>query len=222
MGVVEGYVYLLYSEKTGLYKLGMSVDPQRRLPEVEADVRGMNWRIVKTIPTADQRRLEKAFHRVFAGERVGKKEWFELTPEEEELFFAVAETVAPEAAQATPEPQARALPASVGPKLTAQWGSLMAELRRRKQALTAAVYSEARVESVEGRTVRLTYPAAQSFHVAMARDRGHLERLISVLAERLGGPVTVEIGTRAVSSEDIIRDERELFRLSEEWRRGDV
>ena len=34
-----GFVYLLYSEKTGLYKIGFSVDPIRRLKEVEADVR---------------------------------------------------------------------------------------------------------------------------------------------------------------------------------------
>ena len=53
----------------------------------------------------------------------------------------------------------------------------MGELKRRRQALTAAVYGEARVESFDGKVLRLLYPEEQSFHVGMARDPGHLEKL---------------------------------------------
>src|SRR5918995_1610851 len=67
------------------------------------------------------------------------------------------------------------------------------ELKRRRQALTAAVYGEARVESFDGEVVRLVYPEEQSFHVGMAKDSGHIEKLAAVLAERLGSRPRLEI-----------------------------
>jgi DNA polymerase-3 subunit gamma/tau len=73
-----------------------------------------------------------------------------------------------------------------GVDVAAQWGSIMGELKRRRQALTAAVYGEARVEGFDGKVLRLVYPEEQSFHVGMARDRGHLDKLGDVLEERLG------------------------------------
>ena len=69
----------------------------------------------------------------------------------------------------------------------------MGELKRRRQALTAAVYGEARVESFDGSVLRLVYPEEQSFHVEMARDSGHLEKLGAVLEERLGSKPRLEI-----------------------------
>ena len=70
--------------------------------------------------------------------------------------------------------------------LAAEWGAIMGELKRRKQALTAAVYGEARVEGFDGKVLRLVYPEEQSFHVGMARDPGHLDKLGGVLEEHLG------------------------------------
>jgi DNA polymerase III subunit gamma/tau len=69
----------------------------------------------------------------------------------------------------------------------------MGELKRRRQALTAAVYGEARVEGFDGEVLRLVYPEEQGFHVGMARDKGHTEKLTAVLEERLGTVPRLEI-----------------------------
>ena len=69
----------------------------------------------------------------------------------------------------------------------------MGELKRRRQALTAAVYGEARVEGFDGHVLRLVYPEEQSFHVGIARERAHTEKLCSVLEERLGSRPRLEV-----------------------------
>ncbi len=80
-----------------------------------------------------------------------------------------------------------------GVDLASEWQGIMGELKRRRQALTAAVYGEARVESFDGEVLRLVYPEEQSFHVGMARDAGHLDKLGEVLEERLGSKPRLEI-----------------------------
>ena len=64
-----------------------------------------------------------------------------------------------------------------GVDLASEWVGIMGELKRRRQALTAAVYGEARVEGFDGQVLRLVYPEDQSFHVGMARESAHLEKL---------------------------------------------
>ena len=109
-----------------------------------------------------------------------------------------------EPAQETVEPDAPSDEASVleehsddrretGVDLASEWHGIMGELKRRRQALTAAVYGEARVESFDGSVLRLVYPEEQSFHVGMARDPAHLEKLGEVLEERLGSKPRLEI-----------------------------
>jgi len=66
------------------------------------------------------------------------------------------------------------------------WGLVMAELKGRRKALTAAVYQEARVGAFDGETLTLVYPEEQAFHVGMARDGKHTDELGKVLEERLG------------------------------------
>jgi DNA polymerase III subunit gamma/tau len=78
-------------------------------------------------------------------------------------------------------------------ELASEWNEIMGELKRRRQALTAAVYGEARVESFDGEVLQLVYPEEQSFHVGMARDGGHLEKLGEVLEERLGSRPRLEV-----------------------------
>jgi DNA polymerase-3 subunit gamma/tau len=80
-----------------------------------------------------------------------------------------------------------------GIDLAAEWVGIMGELKRRRQALTAAVYGEARVEDFDGHVLRLVYPEEQSFHVGMARERAHTEKLCSVLEERLGSVPRLEV-----------------------------
>jgi DNA polymerase-3 subunit gamma/tau len=77
--------------------------------------------------------------------------------------------------------------------LASEWHGIMGELKRRRQALTAAVYGEARVESFDGEVLQLVYPEDQSFHVGMAKDSGHLQKLGAVLEERLGSKPRLEI-----------------------------
>jgi DNA polymerase III subunit gamma/tau len=77
--------------------------------------------------------------------------------------------------------------------LASEWHGIMGELKRRRQALTAAVYGEARVESFDGEVLELVYPEEQSFHVGMARDAGHLDKLGEVLEERLGSKPRLDI-----------------------------
>jgi DNA polymerase-3 subunit gamma/tau len=98
----------------------------------------------------------------------------------------------PEQEAPEPETPSREVPeesddrTETGVDLASEWVGLMGELKRRRQALTAAVYGEARVEGFDGKVLRLVYPEEQSFHVGMARDPGHLDKLGSVLEERLG------------------------------------
>jgi DNA polymerase-3 subunit gamma/tau len=107
----------------------------------------------------------------------------------------------PEQEAAEPEAQSRAVPVreepddrpETGIDLASEWVGIMGELKRRRQALTAAVYGEARVEGFDGKVLRLVYPEEQSFHVGMARDAGHLEKLGAVLEERLGSKPRLEV-----------------------------
>jgi hypothetical protein len=96
-----------------------------------------------------------------------------------------------------PEP-AEAAPA--GPEggrgtadLAGQWADIITELKRRKQALSAAVYGEARVEDFDGRVLTLAFPEDQSFYVEMAKDRKHAEVLGEVLEEHIGSRPRLEI-----------------------------
>lgn len=77
--------------------------------------------------------------------------------------------------------------------LSAEWGGIMQALKNRRQALTAAVYGEARVESFDGEVLRIFYPPEQSFHVGMAKDHKHLEELGKVLEEKVGSKPRVEV-----------------------------
>jgi DNA polymerase III subunit gamma/tau len=111
--------------------------------------------------------------------------------------------VEPEPEQNVPEPEEPSPEVPVqdeadggtesGIDLASEWVGIMGELKRRRQALTAAVYGEARVEGFDGQVLRLVYPEEQGFHVGMARERAHTEKLCSVLEERLGSRPRLEI-----------------------------
>jgi DNA polymerase III subunit gamma/tau len=119
-----------------------------------------------------------------------------------------------EPAQEAVEPNAPSDDASVledpddrretGVDLASEWHEIMGELKRRRQALTAAVYGEARVESFDGSVLRLVYPEEQSFHVGMAKDSGHLQKLGAVLEERLDSKPRLEIRAAGEDASDTI------------------
>jgi DNA polymerase III subunit gamma/tau len=95
-----------------------------------------------------------------------------------------------------------------GVGLASEWHGIMGELKRRRQALTAAVYGEARVESFDGSVLRLIYPEEQSFHVGMAKDPGHLRKLGEVLEERLGSAPRLEIKAAGEASATTATEEQ--------------
>jgi DNA polymerase-3 subunit gamma/tau len=118
----------------------------------------------------------------------------------------------PESGLSEPEPTATGDDTNAGasgaaPELPG-WGSIMAELKRRRKALTAAVYQEARVGGFDGETLHLVYPKEQAFYVGMARDAKHAEELGKILEERLGRRPRLEfevgeagVGPAAVGSD---------------------
>ncbi len=79
--------------------------------------------------------------------------------------------------------------------LAGQWVAIIGELKRRKQALTAAVYGEAQVESFDGAVLTLAFPEDQAFYVGMAKDRKHADVLVEVLEERIGSRPRLEVRT---------------------------
>src|SRR5215212_1636126 len=111
----------------------------------------------------------------------------ELEPAQETVE---AEAPSDDSAPDPEEPDEREVPAV---DLASEWQGIMGELKRRRQALTAAVYGEARVAGFDGEVLRLVYPEEQGFHVGMARDKGHIEKLTAVLEERLGTVPRLEI-----------------------------
>ena len=80
-----------------------------------------------------------------------------------------------------------------GVDLAGQWAGIIGELKRRKQALTAAVYGEARVEGFDGAVLKLAFPEDQDFYVGMAKDRKHADVLGEVLEERVGSRPRLEV-----------------------------
>ncbi|MGI8861064.1 MAG: DNA polymerase III subunit gamma/tau [Rubrobacteraceae bacterium] len=80
-----------------------------------------------------------------------------------------------------------------GVDLASEWGGIIVELKRRRQALTAAVYGEARVDGFDGQVLRLSFPEEQSFHVGMAKDRKHVDELRKVLEQRIGVKPHIEV-----------------------------
>jgi hypothetical protein len=79
---VNGYVYLFAGPDS--YKIGMSVDPARRLIEVSRQV-GADLEIIHQVPSNDALRSEVLLHRKYAHARL-RGEWFSLTKDEVEEF----------------------------------------------------------------------------------------------------------------------------------------
>src|ERR687894_1462426 len=103
-----------------------------------------------------------------------------------------SETSTEERPPAEAEPVARGN-GKGGVDLAGQWADVIGELKRRKQALTAAVFGEARVEDFDGAVLTLTFPEDQDFYVGMARDRKHADVLGEVLEERVGTRPRLEV-----------------------------
>src|SRR5215218_10637179 len=89
------YVYLLQSRKReDCYKIGFSSDLIRRINELNMEREDLDWRLVAAFPSKNPRRVEKAFHNLFASRRITtRKERFVLEAAEVELFLALSSEV---------------------------------------------------------------------------------------------------------------------------------
>ncbi|WP_162924684.1 DNA polymerase III subunit gamma/tau [Rubrobacter indicoceani] len=93
------------------------------------------------------------------------------------------------------EPVAEAADSGVALDPASEWPGIMQELKRRKQALTAAVYGEARVKSFDGESLVLVFADEGGFYTRMAREKRHSDNLLKVLEERFGSRPRIEVGS---------------------------
>ncbi len=78
-----GYIYILDDAGSGAQKIGLSVDPKRRLGEIKSPS-GAKPKIVCTIPTYNMKALEVSMHATYASQNLPNtgvgREWFKLNP----------------------------------------------------------------------------------------------------------------------------------------------
>ena len=73
---VRGYAYVIYDGGTGLYKIGASADPEKRLSQLKTAT-PTSLTLEHAIPTDDMYELEEIIHVHFEDKRV-TGEWFKL------------------------------------------------------------------------------------------------------------------------------------------------
>ncbi len=105
-----------------------------------------------------------------------------------------------EGVEKTGEAPSASASSGVNVDLASQWTNVMQELKRRRQALTAAVYGEARVAGFDGEILRLVFPGDGGFHVKMAQERKHLDHLTEVLEAKFGIKPRLEATSEGASS----------------------
>lgn len=72
-----GYVYMIYAAEVGLFKIGVTKDPQARLKALQ-NASPDKLELVWSVPAMDTLAVEKKLHRYFA-QRHHHGEWFRLT-----------------------------------------------------------------------------------------------------------------------------------------------
>ena len=75
-----GTVYVIKAEKTGLYKIGYTINPEQRLKQLQLSSPDILHYVIE-IQIGDMVALEKRLHEEYADKRVNG-EWFNLTPED--------------------------------------------------------------------------------------------------------------------------------------------
>ena len=79
-----GYIYLVEAVDLGVYKIGHSTNPTKRIYQLDYLV-PFPIRLLHTIYVDSQRQCEDYFHRIFREWHI-KGEWFRLTPGQVEAF----------------------------------------------------------------------------------------------------------------------------------------
>lgn len=84
----EGYIYLAYCD-TGHYKIGWSVDPDKRIKHFDTQM-PVEVSMVHSFPTDNVRAAETFLHYLFQDKRING-EWFDLSESEIEFICAIYE-----------------------------------------------------------------------------------------------------------------------------------
>ena len=72
-------VYLIRHNGTGLFKIGMTTNWERRSSQLQV---GRGTTKVMTVPCTDSRRWERVLHAMFSHKRLPQSEWFQITEDE--------------------------------------------------------------------------------------------------------------------------------------------
>jgi hypothetical protein len=85
------FVYLIFSEETGIYKVGVSKNPSKRLKQLQT---GNSEKLVLKYKYESEyyNLIEKYFHSMYTPQKK-EGEWFEFTLEHELRFLAECEKV---------------------------------------------------------------------------------------------------------------------------------
>ena len=86
-----GYVYIIKSD-TGLYKIGLTTHPKRRLEELQKAYYPERLRFDRLIETDNMMATERQLHNIFARKHV-LGEWFALSEKDFDLVDRVAENI---------------------------------------------------------------------------------------------------------------------------------
>lgn len=143
-------------------------------------------------------RLERAAENGNLSGRAGMS----VSPEGHSVEAVAAEQAARPEDPAPPEAEGEDS-SNGGVDLAGQWTAIIGELKRRKQALTAAVYGEASVEGFDGSVLKLVFPGEQDFYIGMAKDRKHADVLSDVLEEHVGSRPRLEIRSGGEGGETV-------------------
>jgi DNA polymerase III subunit gamma/tau len=117
----------------------------------------------------------------------------EETPALEETTPENAESAeVPDAREGEPEHEETEVGTGERSDLASRWGTLMQDLRDRRQAPAAAVYEEARVEGFDGSVLELAFPDELSIYAKLAQDDRHADPLREAIARRFGANPRIE------------------------------
>jgi len=72
-------VYLIRDNQTGLHKIGMTTDWDRRSRQLQV---GVTTTKVQIVPCTNAKKWEKVLHAMFKHRRIPQSEWFRITAEE--------------------------------------------------------------------------------------------------------------------------------------------
>ena len=140
---------------------------------------GFDWHVVARIWSKDGRRLERAFHAVFASRRVTRgKEWFTLGASEIELFKALD----PERAAHEPEGEHSRFREQI-----------IQRLKEQRKVRVAAIFDSAVLVSHTRGVLTVRFPETLSVMAHIARDHRFTEMLLNAVETVYGSRPEIRV-----------------------------